>query len=50
MIATCSVRYVPLPWLHQVMPGGKILVTLSGWSDANALALLDALRSGDPKA
>jgi transcriptional regulator GlxA family with amidase domain len=41
LVATCSVRYVPLPWLHQVKPGGKILVTLSGWSYANALALLD---------
>lgn len=33
-------RYVPLPWLHQVRVGGRILVALSGWSYANALALL----------
>ncbi|MEU5794370.1 ATP-grasp peptide maturase system methyltransferase [Streptomyces sp. NPDC047813] len=46
LIATCSVRYVPLPWLHQVKPGGKILVTLSGWSYANALALLDVAGPG----
>lgn len=46
LIATCSVRYVPLPWLHQVKRGGKILVTLSGWSYANALALLDVAGPG----
>ncbi|MFE5586016.1 ATP-grasp peptide maturase system methyltransferase [Kitasatospora sp. NPDC056531] len=46
LIATCSVRYIPLPWLHQVKPGGKILVTLSGWSYANALALLDVTGPG----
>lgn len=47
LIATCSVRYIPLPWLHQVQPGGKILVTLSGWSYANALALLDVTGPGE---
>ncbi|WP_130797386.1 ATP-grasp peptide maturase system methyltransferase [Streptomyces otsuchiensis] len=46
LIATCSVRYIPLPWLHQVRPGGKILVALSGWSYANALALLDVTSPG----
>ncbi|MFF9477775.1 ATP-grasp peptide maturase system methyltransferase [Streptomyces sp. NPDC014733] len=47
LIATCSVRYIPLPWLHQVRPGGRILVTLSGWSYANALALLDVTGPGE---
>ncbi|MGW3076361.1 ATP-grasp peptide maturase system methyltransferase [Kitasatospora sp. NPDC001132] len=47
LIATCSVRYVPLPWLHQVKPGGRILVTLSGWGYANALALLDVTGPGE---
>ncbi|WP_405644712.1 ATP-grasp peptide maturase system methyltransferase [Streptomyces uncialis] len=47
IVATCSVRYIPLPWLHQVRPGGKILVTLSGWSYANALALLDVTGPGE---
>ncbi|MEV1011154.1 ATP-grasp peptide maturase system methyltransferase [Streptomyces sp. NPDC049881] len=47
LIATCSVRYVPLPWLHQVRPGGKILLTLSGWSYAHALALLDVTGPGE---
>ncbi|MFI6699580.1 ATP-grasp peptide maturase system methyltransferase [Streptomyces sp. NPDC050509] len=47
LIATCSVRHIPLPWLHQVRPGGKILVTLSGWSYANALALLDVTGPGE---
>lgn len=46
LIATCSVRYLPLPWLHQVRPGGKILATLSGWGYANALALLDVTSPG----
>ncbi|MEV7283724.1 ATP-grasp peptide maturase system methyltransferase [Streptomyces sp. NPDC093252] len=46
LIATCSVRYIPLPWLHQVRPGGKILVTLSGWSYAQGLALLDVTGPG----
>ncbi|AJE84657.1 putative methyltransferase [Streptomyces albus] len=46
LIATCAVRYLPLPWLHQVRPGGRILVTLSGWSYANALALLDVTGPG----
>ncbi|RMI44309.1 ATP-grasp peptide maturase system methyltransferase [Streptomyces triticirhizae] len=47
LIATCSVRYIPLPWLHQVRPGGRILVTLSGWSYANSLALLDVTGPGE---
>ncbi|WP_052850529.1 ATP-grasp peptide maturase system methyltransferase [Streptomyces avicenniae] len=47
VIATCSVRYIPLPWLHQVRPGGRILVTLSGWSYANALALLHVTGPGE---
>ncbi|WP_203593274.1 ATP-grasp peptide maturase system methyltransferase [Streptomyces sp. SID9124] len=47
LIATCSVRYLPLPWLHQVRPGGRILVTLSGWSYANALALLEVTGPGE---
>lgn len=47
IIATCSVRYIPLAWLHQVKPGGRILVTLSGWSYANALVLLDVTGPGE---
>ncbi|MFI0717754.1 ATP-grasp peptide maturase system methyltransferase [Streptomyces sp. NPDC021224] len=47
LIATCAVRYVPLPWLHQVRAGGRILATLSGWSYANALALLDVTGPGE---
>ncbi|MEV3872448.1 ATP-grasp peptide maturase system methyltransferase [Streptomyces sp. NPDC049906] len=49
LIATCSVRYLPLPWLHQVRPGGRILVTLSGWSYANALAVLEVTGPGQAK-
>ncbi len=47
LIATCSVRYVPMAWLRQVRPGGRILVTLSGWSYASALALLDVTAPGE---
>lgn len=46
LIATCSVRYIPMAWLHQVRPGGKILVTLSGWSYASGLALLTVTGPG----
>ncbi|MFE7559076.1 ATP-grasp peptide maturase system methyltransferase [Kitasatospora sp. NPDC057500] len=47
LIATCSVRYLPMAWLRQVKPGGRLLVTLSGWSYANALALLDVTGPGE---
>ncbi|PRY00663.1 ATP-grasp peptide maturase system methyltransferase [Allonocardiopsis opalescens] len=40
LVATCSFRYLPPPWLDQVRPGGTILFTLSGWMHANAQALL----------
>ncbi|WP_327064745.1 ATP-grasp peptide maturase system methyltransferase [Kitasatospora sp. NBC_01302] len=46
IIATCSVRHIPPPWLHQVRPGGRILVTLSGWSFAFGLALLTVTEPG----
>ncbi|MDH6124943.1 ATP-grasp peptide maturase system methyltransferase [Kitasatospora sp. GP82] len=46
LMATCSVRYVPQPWLYQVRPGGKILVTLTGWSFAFGLALLTVTEPG----
>ncbi len=36
-----------MAWLRQVKPGGRILVTLSGWSYANALALLDVTGPGE---
>ncbi|KJS55901.1 methyltransferase [Streptomyces rubellomurinus subsp. indigoferus] len=47
LIATCSVRYLPMAWLHQVKPGSRILATLSGWHYANALALLDVTGPGE---
>ncbi|MFB7668560.1 ATP-grasp peptide maturase system methyltransferase [Kitasatospora sp. NPDC056138] len=46
LIATCSVRHVPMPWLYQVNPGGKILVTLTGWSFRFGLALLTVTEPG----
>ncbi|MEV0823869.1 ATP-grasp peptide maturase system methyltransferase [Nonomuraea rubra] len=38
LIATCSVRYIPLPWMEQVRDGGTITTPLSGWMMGNALA------------
>ncbi|MFF7637347.1 ATP-grasp peptide maturase system methyltransferase [Kitasatospora sp. NPDC008050] len=46
LIATCSVRHVPMPWLYQVKPGGKILVTLTGWSFRFGLVLLTVTGPG----
>ncbi|MGW6917587.1 ATP-grasp peptide maturase system methyltransferase [Kitasatospora sp. NPDC054939] len=46
LIATCSIRYLPLPWLYQVRPGGRILATFSGWSFAFGLALLTVTEPG----
>ncbi|MFD4397184.1 ATP-grasp peptide maturase system methyltransferase [Kitasatospora sp. NPDC058478] len=46
LIATCSVRTLPLPWLYQVRPGGKILATFSGWSFAFGQALLTVTEPG----
>ncbi|MFE3501946.1 ATP-grasp peptide maturase system methyltransferase [Kitasatospora sp. NPDC059146] len=46
LIATCSIRHLPLPWLHQVRPGGKILATITGWSFAFGLALLTVTGPG----
>jgi methyltransferase of ATP-grasp peptide maturase system len=47
LIATCSVRYLPMSWLHQVKPGGRILVTVSGWSYASGLAQLTVTSPGE---
>lgn len=46
LIATCSVRYIPVPWLHQVKPGGGIMVSVSGWSYACGLVLLTVTSPG----
>nr|WP_223186752.1 ATP-grasp peptide maturase system methyltransferase [Streptomyces sp. CBMA29] len=46
LIAACSVRHIPMAWLYQVRPGGKILVTLSGWSYACGLALITVTGPG----
>ncbi|MCP9209234.1 ATP-grasp peptide maturase system methyltransferase [Streptomyces cucumeris] len=40
LIATCSVRTVPLEWLRQVRAGGTILATLSGWLYGSGLLRL----------
>ncbi|MBB0244712.1 methyltransferase domain-containing protein [Streptomyces alkaliphilus] len=40
LVATCSVRHVPVPWLDQVRPGGTLLVPLSGWLPAHGLVRL----------
>ncbi|GAA3136949.1 methyltransferase of ATP-grasp peptide maturase system [Kribbella aluminosa] len=38
VIATCSVRSFPAPWMDQVRIGGTVLATLSGWLLGSALA------------
>ncbi|MGV9267464.1 ATP-grasp peptide maturase system methyltransferase [Kitasatospora sp. NPDC003701] len=47
LIATCAVRTLPYAWLHQVRPGGKILVTFSGWQFGYGLALLTVTEPGE---
>ncbi|MEV7778824.1 ATP-grasp peptide maturase system methyltransferase [Kitasatospora sp. NPDC088351] len=47
LIATCAVRTLPYAWLHQVKPGGKILVTFSGWQFGYGLALLTVTEPGE---
>ncbi|MEV0592039.1 ATP-grasp peptide maturase system methyltransferase [Nonomuraea cavernae] len=44
LIATCSVRYIPAPWLWQVRDGGTITAPLTGWMYGSAFA---HLRLGD---
>jgi methyltransferase of ATP-grasp peptide maturase system len=41
IVAACSVRRIPGPWLRQTRPGGKILATLGGWLDGYARALVE---------
>ncbi|MET8156741.1 ATP-grasp peptide maturase system methyltransferase [Sphaerisporangium sp. NPDC005289] len=40
LIATCSVRYVPMPWMWQVRDGGTITAPLTGWMRGAAFAHL----------
>lgn len=40
LIATCSVRYIPMPWMWQVRDGGTITTPLTGWMQGAALAHL----------
>ncbi|MEU4836011.1 ATP-grasp peptide maturase system methyltransferase [Streptosporangium sp. NPDC023615] len=40
LIATCSVRYIPMPWVWQVRGGGTITAPLSGWMGGVAFAHL----------
>jgi methyltransferase of ATP-grasp peptide maturase system len=46
IIATCSVRYIPWPWLEQAMPGARIIVTVMGWLPASGLVSLIAAGDG----
>ncbi|MFF0307021.1 methyltransferase domain-containing protein [Streptosporangium sp. NPDC004379] len=46
LIATCSIRYVPLPWLWQVRDGGTITAPLSGWLGGGAFAHLTLADDG----
>ncbi|MCX4834365.1 ATP-grasp peptide maturase system methyltransferase [Streptomyces sp. NBC_01016] len=47
LIAACSVRFVPYPWLRQIKPGGTILVTLGGWSFGHGLVRLTVDANGE---
>lgn len=40
IVATCSVRYIPHPWLMQLRSGGFITVALGGWMLASGLIRL----------
>ena len=46
VIATCALRYVPIPWVEQCRSAAVILVTLSGWLDATGLAKLTVTGPG----
>lgn len=49
LIATCSVRTVPLAWIAQIKLGGQILAPIGGWLHACALARLDVAADGSAK-
>ncbi|WP_439675394.1 ATP-grasp peptide maturase system methyltransferase [Embleya sp. MST-111070] len=40
VVATCSVRHIPVPWLWQVTDTGSITTTLGGWLPASGLLRL----------
>lgn len=40
IIATCAVRYIPLPWLAQAAPGARILTPTTGWLSGGGQAVL----------
>ncbi|MGH3328802.1 MAG: hypothetical protein ACRDPT_13590 [Streptomycetales bacterium] len=46
LVATCSVRRIPSAWLEQVRPGGRILVTVTGWLFAFGLVQLTVRPDG----
>ncbi|BBB00069.1 putative O-methyltransferase [Actinacidiphila reveromycinica] len=46
IVAACSFRAVPPALLAQVRPGGKILLTLSGWLYGHARVLLTVAEDG----
>ncbi|WP_394346791.1 hypothetical protein [Streptomyces dangxiongensis] len=46
IVAACSFRAVPPALLAQVRPGGKILLTLSGWLHGYARVLLTVAEDG----
>ncbi|MEU0742540.1 ATP-grasp peptide maturase system methyltransferase [Streptomyces sp. NPDC006134] len=46
IVTTCSFRTVPPALIAQTRPGGKILLTLSGWLHGHARALLTVAEDG----
>ncbi|MFJ4674358.1 ATP-grasp peptide maturase system methyltransferase [Kitasatospora sp. NPDC088783] len=46
IVATCSVRGIPYPWVWQVHPGGTVTTCLGGWSQASGLVNLTVRGDG----
>ncbi|MGW4378356.1 ATP-grasp peptide maturase system methyltransferase [Kitasatospora sp. NPDC004531] len=46
IVATCSVRSVPYPWLWQLRPGGTVTTCLGGWMQASGLVHLTVADDG----
>ncbi|MGW3076374.1 MULTISPECIES: ATP-grasp peptide maturase system methyltransferase [unclassified Kitasatospora] len=46
IVATCSVRSIPYPWLWQLRPGGTITTCLGGWMQASGLVHITVQEDG----
>lgn len=50
IMATCAVPAIPLPWITQLVPGGRMLVNLRGEIAGGTLCLLTKDPDGDDEA